>query len=257
VADDVEEVLIDEPDRRVVRAGATVQRKAQPWTPTIQDFLTHLNNIGFSQVPKPLGVSGEGLELLSYIPGDSGVDAWQHVVPITGLQAFADLVHRYHVASSSYHPRLDAVWPIPPSAREGEVISHNDLIPCNVVWDAGEPVGIIDWEFAAPGPAIDDVAYALEWSVPFRDDDFCRRWLRYDQPPDRRARLIAFAQAYGLTTTAGLVDAVIERMVETKALVQHLAAEGRPRQVALVAAGQLESIQLNIEWTRQNRTLLE
>jgi hypothetical protein len=46
-----------------------------------------------------------------------------------------------------------------------------------------------------------DVAYALEYVAPFRDDDTCRRWLAYPRPPDRRGRLELFARAYGLVST--------------------------------------------------------
>lgn len=58
-------------------------------------------------------------------------------------------------------------------------------------------------------PAREDLAYALEYVVPFRGDVECLRWLRYPAPPSRRRRLERFAEAYGLTSTDGLVDQVI------------------------------------------------
>jgi hypothetical protein len=34
-------------------------------------------------------------------------------------------------------------------------------------------------------PASEDLAFALEYVVPFRGDDECIRWLRYPAPPNR------------------------------------------------------------------------
>jgi aminoglycoside phosphotransferase (APT) family kinase protein len=75
----------------------------------------------------------------------------------------------------------------------------------NIVWDGTEPVGLLDFEYARPGDPLNDVAYACEYFVPFRDDAECLRWLRYPEPPDRRRRLLIFADSYGLSSADGLV----------------------------------------------------
>jgi hypothetical protein len=36
----------------------------------------------------------------------------------------------------------------------------------------------LDFEYARPGDPLDDVAFALEYVVPFRDDATCLRWHR-------------------------------------------------------------------------------
>ncbi|MER7212701.1 aminoglycoside phosphotransferase family protein [Streptosporangium sp. NPDC000239] len=90
------------------------------------------------------------------------------------------------------------------------MICHGDFGPWNIVWQGERPVGILDWDYARPRPRLHDIAYALEYVAPFRDDAECLRWLRYPTPPDRRHRLELFATAYGLTSTTGLIDAVID-----------------------------------------------
>jgi len=65
-------------------------------------------------------------------------------------------------------------------------------------------LGLLDWHLAGPGPPLDDVAYALEHAVPFRDDANALRWLACDQSPDQRRRTEAF-DAYALAGTTGLV----------------------------------------------------
>jgi hypothetical protein len=42
-----EEVLQDEPHRKVVRVGGTVRRPTQPWTPAVHALLRYLEDAGF------------------------------------------------------------------------------------------------------------------------------------------------------------------------------------------------------------------
>jgi Ser/Thr protein kinase RdoA (MazF antagonist) len=50
---------------------------------------------------------------------------------------------------------------------------HGDLGPWNMVWASGTLVGLIDWDFAEPGLAIDDVAQAAWNCVPLRPESVC------------------------------------------------------------------------------------
>jgi hypothetical protein len=40
-----DEVLQDDPHRRVIRIGDTVRRPLHPWSPTIHEILRHLEGI--------------------------------------------------------------------------------------------------------------------------------------------------------------------------------------------------------------------
>jgi aminoglycoside phosphotransferase (APT) family kinase protein len=51
---------------------------------------------------------------------------------------------------------LEAVWPLP--QRNSPVLLHGDFWPGNVLWKDGQLVGIIDWEDAALGDPLADVA---------------------------------------------------------------------------------------------------
>ena len=217
------EVLL-QADPAVLLVGETVRRRSS--AAAVQALLVHLERIGFPHSPRFLDIDERGHEMLSYLPGSSGRHGWAQVVPDAGLRAFAQLLRAYHDAVADFAPAVHG-WALksrPPLA--GEIICHGDFGPWNVVWDGGRPVGLLDFELAGPAPALTDVAYALEYSVPFRDDAECLRWLAYPSPPDRRARLEAFAEAYGLADTAGLVDRVIAGQRDHIEQVRRLAAAG-------------------------------
>ena len=109
-------------------------------------------------------------------------------------------------------------------------------------WCGTQPIGILDWDYAWPALAVHDVAYALEYVTPFRGDRVCIESLRYFTPPDRQRRLEHFAEAYGLTTTIGLVDEVIGQQHQVWLRAQHLATEGRQPQRAWQEAGVLDEV---------------
>ena len=112
-------------------------------------------------------------------------------------------------------------------------------------------MGLIDFEFAGPAPPLTDVAYALEYSVPFRDDEQCLRWLAYSSAPDRRARLEVFADAYGLPGTIGLAETVIENQRAGIDQVRRLGAAGREPQVRWVAEGFLDALARRVSVSEQ------
>lgn len=116
-----------------------------------------------------------------------------------------------------------------------------------------DPVGIIDWDFAAPGPRRNDVAYALEYAVPFRDDATTLSWHHFSEVPDRRARMEVFADAYGLTDTQSLVDDVIARQRLTILHVEALAARRVEPQASWLGDGTLDESRRLATWTEDNR----
>ncbi|MFF7261676.1 aminoglycoside phosphotransferase family protein [Streptomyces sp. NPDC008159] len=253
-----EEVMQDGAHRRVVRIGDTVRRPVQPWTPTVHALLRHLEKTGFPYAPRPLGIDDEGREVLTYIEGESGPSGWAKVVDGQGLRNFARLLREYHDACGGFSAPPDATWSMGAGGpADDEVVCHGDFGPWNVVWKGNQPVGIIDWDFARPGPRLHDVAYALEYVAPFRDDAECLRRLRYPAPPDRRARLEEFCSAYGLDSTVGIFDAVIARQRDNADLVRRLAEQGHEPQATWVADGLLTELDQRINWTKSHRHLVE
>ncbi|RAY14913.1 aminoglycoside phosphotransferase family protein [Actinomadura craniellae] len=205
-----------------------------------------------------LGIDEEGREILTYLDGESGPEGWARVVGAAGLTAFARLLRDYHDAVAGFRPSGGFRWYTGGTGpAEGEVICHGDFGPWNIVWRGERPAGMLDWDYARPAGRLHDVAYALEYVAPFRDDAECLRWLRYPEPPDRRRRLELFAGAYGLTATPGLVDAVIDVQRDGIEQVRRLAEAGHQPQVRWVAEGSLGELHRRVTWSRANRHLFE
>ncbi|MEV6922882.1 aminoglycoside phosphotransferase family protein [Dactylosporangium sp. NPDC051485] len=240
---------------RVAVIGDRVYRPAGWWTPTVHALLRYLHDVGFTRVPRPLGVV-DGREVLDFIPGDSGSAGWRRVVPEAGLRALARLLREYHQAVEGFVAPPDACWALANGpAGAGEVICHGDFGPWNIVWDGLVPVGLVDFDFAQPGEALDDVAYALGYVVPFCDDAQAMRWQGYDMPPDRAERIAIFADEYGLATVDGLVEAVIRRQEMDGVYVRALAERGLEPQRTWVAQGFCEELAARAQWSRDNRAL--
>jgi aminoglycoside phosphotransferase (APT) family kinase protein len=241
---------------RVVVADGRVRRPAGWWTPTVHRLLRHLRSAGFSQVPEPLGLD-DGMETLSWIPGESGAAGWARVVPEDGLRAFAQFLRRYHEAASGFVMIDGDRWALADrAARSDEVICHGDFGPWNVVWRGAQPVGLIDFDFAGPGDPMLDVAYAIEYTAPFRSDEVAMRWHGFETPPDRRHRIAVFAEAYGLVSVQRLVDAVIERQRLAMSHVQQLADRNVEPQRTWVENGYVDELAARVSWSRRHRHLL-
>lgn len=184
---ETEHASLQDGPRPVIRIGDTVHRPVQPWTPAVHALLRHLEAVGFPYSPRVPGHDDEGREVLTFIDGESGPAVRAKVVDDDGLAAFAHLPRAYHDACAGFVPPADTVWSTGVGApAAGQVVRHGDFAPWNTVWDGGRPVGILDWDVARPAVPIHDIAYAMEYVAPFRDDEECVRRLRYPEPPDPR-----------------------------------------------------------------------
>jgi len=242
---------------RVEIDGDRVSRPAYWWTPTVHALLRYLRENGFDKVPMPLGIA-DGRETLTRISGESGVVGWRMVVPEPGLRAFARFLREYHDATTGFVAEVGSPWAFQDGAPLPEqVVCHGDPGPWNVVWREGNPVGLVDFDFAGPGDALLDVAYALEYVAPFCDDNEAISWRSYPSPPDRRRRIAIFSDGYGLADTSGLVDAVIARQQLDIVHVRDLAARNVEPQRTWVREGMLDQLAERVRWSRENQALFE
>jgi hypothetical protein len=223
-----------------VRVGGTVRRSAGPWTPAVHALLLHLARNGFPDSPRPLGIDGQGREILTFLEGETVGStlpwpAWTHTAGT--LAQVACWLRRYHEVAADFIPPDGAVWRMGGQWRPGLIIGHNDAAPYNAVWRAGHLAGFIDWDMAGPVTPAWDLAFAgFSW-VPLH----ARRVVAREGFTDfgsRPARLRLFLAEYGWTGTTGeFLDVVRSRICAHAAGVRSLAAEGDPLFTRLVEQG--------------------
>ena len=178
----------------VVRRGDTVRRPLRPTSTAVHALLQYLAEVGFDGAPRLLGVDEQGREVLTFIPGDAVTPpypAW--ALTDDALRSVAHLLRRYHEAVAGFD-LTGHEWPdvAPPEFDEG-LACHDDLNLDNVIFRDGRAVALIDFDWAAPGAAVWDVADAVRLWAPLRPDryiDDARRGQGLD-------RMRTFVDAYG------------------------------------------------------------
>jgi len=128
-------------------------------------------------------------------------------------------------------------------------VCHNDVELSNVVFRDGIAVALIDFEFAAPGRPVYDLAQMARLCVPI-DDDFDQARLGW-RPADRPARLRLVADAYGLDRDgrAELFAAMDDGIARIEAVVRRRVATGDPDAIATVQrTGGIEKFDRRRRW---------
>ncbi|GAA3034305.1 aminoglycoside phosphotransferase family protein [Streptosporangium longisporum] len=215
------EVLTGGGVNEVVRIGATVRRPTGPWSPAVHGLLRHLRARGFTASPAVHGVTGDGFEILDFLPGEvSNYPVTPAAASTEALESAAELLRSYHDATVEHARDVTGGWMLPARAPV-EVVCHGDYAPHNCVLDGDRVVGIIDFDTAHPGPRLWDVAYAVyRWApltAPANNDGFGTA-----AEQARRARLFCDRYRLGAAGRSGLVDTVIARL---HALVDFMRAQ--------------------------------
>lgn len=181
----------------VVRSGGHVLRPSSRSSASVHAFLRAVRATGFEGVPMPVGIDDDGRERLEFIDGQvptTPYPDWSR--SDTALASIARLLRGLHDAARSFDPH-GLVWSDTlADPAGGTIVCHNDVELSNVVFRDGVACALIDFEFAAPGRPLYDLAHLARLCVPIEDgfDQARMGWQQADHP----ARLRLVADAYGL-----------------------------------------------------------
>jgi hypothetical protein len=242
----------------IVRAGDTVRRPAQPWSPAVNALLDHLATAAPGIAPRPLGRDDQDRDIFTFEAGETGHYPLSAAMRSdASLVAAARLLRRYHDATIALTGGGELPWQYRDAdpARH-EVICHSDVAPYNVIYRDGLPAVLIDFDHAGPGPRLRDVAYAVYRFAPLASDQSCRDF-GWETPPDRTARVRAFLDAYGTFDADGLVEMAERRIRDLRDDILHLAETDPERVRTHLAEDHVGSYNGDLAWIAANRDALQ
>lgn len=228
----------------VVRVGDTVRRPVSTRTKFVGDLLRFLEASGWSGAPRYLGMDDQGREVLGYLTGHV---AWGPRQPASvssdeSLVTVARLVRQFHDLTAGT-----------PLAGDQEVVCHNDLSPRNTVYQvsSGElrPTAFIDWDLAAPGARVHDIAHV------------CWQYLGLGPSVTdiakaaRRMRLIV--DSYELSDRQRLVPTILWWQDRCWRGIESQANAGDVAMARLRDAGVVRQVQAAYQWVSDHRGVLE
>lgn len=156
-----------------------------------------MKDAGFAGASSPVGIDADGRERLVFIDGEVPVAPYPDWSQSdTALRSIATLLRGLHDAARAFDPQGLTWDDALADPAGGTLVCHNDVCPDNVVFRDGIAVALLDFEFAAPGRPVYDVAHLARLCVPI-DDEVDQARLGW-RPADRPARLRLVADAYGL-----------------------------------------------------------
>ncbi|MFM9614928.1 BUD32 family EKC/KEOPS complex subunit [Streptomyces niveiscabiei] len=182
----------------VFRRGELVERPAPRNARALHAYLRALRAHGFDAAPVPVGLTEDGREQLTFIPGDVALPPFpDRAMTASALASVGSLLRRLHESS--------AAVPVDPRAA-----------------------ALIDFDLAAPGRPLWDVAMTARYWVPLVDPASASAY--YPAGLDAPARLRILADAYGLPPQdrADLPDVVEQATAVCRTFVTHRVTTGDP-----------------------------
>jgi hypothetical protein len=240
----------------VTRIGEHVLRPANSHSESIHQFLRALRAAGFDGASMPVGIDPDGRERLVFIEGDVAVPpfpAW--VQTDDSLVSAAMLMRRFHEASRRVDLAEGSTWSRETAdPTDGSIVCHHDVCWENVVFRDGQAVGLLDWDYAARGRPVYDLASFARMCIPVDDDLSAAR--NGFAAADRPARLRLVADSYGLSRDdrGELVLALAESIAQGGELVRRKVEAGDANFIAMWnEIGGMERFDRRRRWWHQHQ----
>lgn len=221
----------------VLRRGALVERPAPPTARALHAHLRALRERGFDGAPLPVRLTADGCEHLTFVPGEVALPPFpRRVMTRTALRSVGALLRRLHEAGAKVAVDTRVAWPRELADPEGgTVLCHDDVCPENVAFRDGRAAALIDFDQAAPGRPVWDVAMtARHWVLLLEPVSAAGL---YPDGLDVPARLRVLADGYGLSRAERAeLPGVAEQATEVcRAFVERRVAAGDPVHVRALA----------------------
>lgn len=216
-----------------------------PYSAAIHALLTHLEDVGFRGAPRSFGWDAQGRHLVEWV---EGIRADHPDAPDDALdpQRIGAFMRDMHDALATFTPPAGAEWFEGLPAPAAELIIHQDIAPSNIVVTPDDRLVAIDWDAAAPGTRLWDLAHAAHAFAPLSKNGM--------EPEACAARLAEFVRGYGLDTEEReqllpLLAMRSERMYE---YLDHMRVSGESPWIELWERGVGTVWKADAQWIREH-----
>jgi hypothetical protein len=169
----------------------------------------------------------------------------------SGARQVGAVLRAYQEAVADFVPPAPPIWCHGPQAlKAGEVVVHGDFGPHNLIWSDDNLSGVIDFDLARPGRPEEDAVYGAVRVALLRPDEIAKA-VGFDSVPDRRSRLEAFAEGYGVPAADILAQAHAVRTSELKR-IEGLGTAGIEPWATFVRRGLHTEVAREIDWFAAN-----
>jgi len=144
----------------VVRKGNYVLRPCCSNSVFVHEVLKWLEKKNVFAAPRFIGLSDDGREIISYLSGISPEDLGTYNGNDHWKPNESQLIEAGRVIKTLHGALLDF-----PGCMNDQTVCHNDLSPCNFMFENDLPYAVFDWDACAIGDPLNDLAYAAwMWS---------------------------------------------------------------------------------------------
>jgi hypothetical protein len=225
----------------VRRHGDRVRRPAS--SDYVRRLLRYLEEREWSHAPRMVS-TGRDEDVLSFVPGRAALTPAERELAAAddALAGVGRLTRELHDLTAG----TDLAGTL-------EVACHHDLDPRNTIYrvarsGAWEPVAFVDWDLAAPGLRVHDLAHVC-WTFTGIGPgaDVARS----------RHRIAVVVQAYGFDGTVDdVLDATLWWQDRCWRGIEAEAAAGDRAKIALRDGGVVDHVRATYAWTREHRKAL-
>jgi hypothetical protein len=240
----------------VIRQGNSVLRPSNPNSISIHAFLSALRATGFNGASLPIEIQDDGRERLVFVEGDVPIPPYpQWAQSNDALASIAFLLFEFHKASALVTPQPSTWSGELADPAGGSIVCHNDVCMENVVFRDGIAIGLLDFDFAAPGRPLYDLAQFARMCVPI-DDDMSAALLGW-QITDHPARMRVVTEVYGLDRSARgeLLECLDQTMNRGEDFVRRRVEVGDPNFIRMLNdMGGIERYERRRRWWENRRS---